>query len=246
MTRRWIVARIGAVSIFSIVTLGGMPGAQGQSASNSATPAEMEHKIRLRRPRMRRAAPRLSANGQTTNPQSQYQMQDQSGPAGDSLAEAARKAKAQKPKTVAPRVYTDDSVTHLSDMEFRWWATAARARRRSGMRARWRRLTAARELRRRSEQANNIGAGGQKQIRDQMAQIDRQIAGLREEIAKQGAVSVDPQSGLQSGVIYITDRNAQIKELEGRKDGLQKQMDALEDEGRKDGADAGGSAEAER
>src|SRR5271156_85304 len=162
-------------------------------------------------------------------------MQDQSAPPADSLAEAARRAKAQKPKSAAPKVYTDDSVAHLSGHGVSVVGGGDAGG--SG--------DAQEEV---SDQAGTPQAGASQEqywrgraraIRDQMAQIDRQIDGLRAEIEKQGAVSVDPQSGLSAGVIYITDRNAQIKELEGRKDGLQRQMDALEDEGRKSGADSG-------
>jgi hypothetical protein len=40
-------------------------------------------------------------------------------------------------------------------------------------------------------------------------------------------------------IIYVNDRNAKIKQIEERKSGLQGQLDALEDEGRKAGADSG-------
>jgi hypothetical protein len=235
MTGRWIVVRIGAVSIFSMVMLGGIPGARGQSSSNAPVPPSTTQN--------QASAPANGASGSTpasnapaANSQSQYQMQDQSAPAGDSLAEAARKAKAQKPKSAVPKVYTDDSVTQLSghgvsvvgDSSARDESDGAESQPVAD--AGGQQAGASRE---------QFWRGRARQIRDQMAQIDRQIDGLRAEIAKQGAVSVDPQSGLQAGVIYITDRNAQIKQLEARKDGLQKQTDALEDEGRKDGADSG-------
>jgi hypothetical protein len=238
MTRRWIVARIGVVSIFSIVMLGGMPGAQGQSASNSATPPNGTQN-QAAAPANAASGSAPAANGPAANSQSQYQLQDQSGPAGDSLAEAARRAKAQKPKTAAPRVYTDDSVTHLSGHGVSVVGDSNAGTSAGGDAGEVATADAGAGAAAGGASKEQYWRGRAKTIRDQMAQIDRQIAGLREEIAKQGAVSVDPQSGLQSGVIYITDRNAQIKELEGRKDGLQKQMDALEDEGRKDGADSG-------
>jgi hypothetical protein len=232
--------RVGAVSIFSMAILCCMPAAYGQSAAGAQAPAASAGSQSQTADPAKTAGVANSAvvsgNSPAANSQPQYQMQDQSAPAGDSLAEAARRAKAQKPKTAAPKVYTEDSVTHLSGHGVSVVGDTS-ARDESGGEE--------------TEQAGDTGQqqagasreqywrGRARQIRDQMAQIDRQIAGLREEIAKQGAVSVDPQSGLQAGVIYITDRNAQIKELEGRKDGLQKQMDALEDEGRKDGADSG-------
>jgi hypothetical protein len=72
-----------------------------------------------------------------------------------------------------------------------------------------------------------------------MAQCDQEIGKLQDEIAKYGAVSVDPQSGAMQSIIYVNDRNAKINQIEERKAGLQGQLEALEDEGRKAGADAG-------
>jgi hypothetical protein len=237
MKVRGTFARIAAVSVFSTAVICGIPAAYGQSAAGAAQASGTPNQAAA--PAHAGSEPASTTNAQAANPPSQYQMQDQSAPAGDSLADVARKAKAQKmAKTAAPRVYTDDSVTHLSGHGVSVVGDSSAPGEGDEQEA---------------YQANDggqaqAGAGASREqywrgrartIRDQMAQIDRQIDGLRAEIAKQGAVSVDPQSGLQAGVIYITDRNAQIKQLEERKEGLQKQMDALEDEGRKDGADSG-------
>jgi hypothetical protein len=81
--------------------------------------------------------------------------------------------------------------------------------------------------------------GRARAIHDQMAQCDQEISKLQDEIAKYGAVSVDPQSGAMQSIIYVNDRNAKIKQIEERKAGLQGQLEALEDEGRKAGADSG-------
>ena len=75
------------------------------------------------------------------------------------------------------------------------------------------------------------------EIRKQMAACDQKISEIQDEIAKHGAVSVDPMSGAQAGVIYVEDRNAQIKQVEHQKDELQNQLEALAEEGRK--ADSG-------
>jgi hypothetical protein len=72
-----------------------------------------------------------------------------------------------------------------------------------------------------------------------MAVCDQKISEIQDEIAKHGAVSVDPTSGAQAGVIFVEDRNAQIKQVEHQKDELQGQLDALAEEGRKAGADSG-------
>jgi len=72
-----------------------------------------------------------------------------------------------------------------------------------------------------------------------MAACDQRISEIQDEIAKHGAVSVDPMSGAQAGVIFVEDRNAQIKQVEHQKDGLQSQLEELAEEGRKAGADSG-------
>jgi hypothetical protein len=76
-------------------------------------------------------------------------------------------------------------------------------------------------------------------IKYQIDAVDRQIAQVKDEVSKQGAVSFDPSAGLSQGVIIVHDRNAEIKNLEDRKRGLEKQLDDLADSARKAGADPG-------
>jgi hypothetical protein len=52
-------------------------------------------------------------------------------------------------------------------------------------------------------------------------------------------VTVDPMSGAQAGVIFVEDRNAQIKQVEKQKEGFERQLEELAEEGRKAGADSG-------
>lgn len=169
------------------------------------------------------------------------QMQDQSAPAAESLGAAARRARAQKTKSAAgaPKVYTDDKLSQLSGHGVSVVGDGNSAGASS------------------SEQSSFTSSGGNagttsggkndeqywrgraRAIHDQMAQCDQEISKLQDEIAKYGAVSVDPQSGAMQSIIYVNDRNAKIKQIEERKAGLQGQLDALEDEGRKAGADSG-------
>jgi ubiquinone biosynthesis protein UbiJ len=72
-----------------------------------------------------------------------------------------------------------------------------------------------------------------------MVQIDAHISKIQEEIQKYGAVSIDPATGARQSIIYIEDRNAEIKQLEDHKAKLQSQLESLEEEGRKAGADSG-------
>jgi hypothetical protein len=176
------------------------------------------------------------------------QMQDQSAPAAESLAEAARRARAQKTKSAAgaPKVYTDDKLSQLSGHGV---SVVGDGNSGGGSSSGESSFTNSGE----NSGANSGGSGGAsggksdeqywrgraRAIHDQMAQCDQEISKLQDEIAKYGAVSVDPQSGAMQSIIYVNDRNAKIKQIEERKAGLQGQLEALEDEGRKAGADSG-------
>ncbi|MFZ3216098.1 MAG: hypothetical protein WA192_08575 [Candidatus Acidiferrales bacterium] len=221
------------------------PAAFGQAQAGAATPAaapESQSAAATKPPAKPASAnaaqPAASAQPAANSADSEPQMQDQSAPPPESLGEAARRARTQKAKANTPKVFTDDSVSQLSghgvsvvgdgsSSEGGGSSSAYNAPADSG--------------------APPAAGGNQEQywrgransIRSQMAQCDDKIAKLQDEIAKQGAVSVDPQSGLQQGVIFVEDRNAEIKQVEEQKAGLQAQLDSLEDEGRKAGADAG-------
>ena len=171
--------------------------------------------------------------------QNEPQMQDQSAPVAESLGDAARRARTQKAVAAKPKVYTDDSVTTLSghgvsvvgDGSGGGGGTSSSGNVDSG-----------------GSGGGAQGAAGSQEsywrgrandIRKQMAACDQKISEIQDEIAKHGGVSVDPMSGAQAGVIFVEDRNAQIKQVEKQKDELQNQLDALAEEGRKAGADSG-------
>jgi hypothetical protein len=169
--------------------------------------------------------------------QTEPQLQDQSAPPAESLGDAARKARAQKTKA-APKVYTEDSVSKLSGH-----GVSVVGDEDSGSGG-----TSSDTENSYASQARSQAAGGSQEqiwrsraraIRDQMAQCDQHISAIKDEIAKYGGVQVDPQSGAQAGVIYVKDRNLEITRIEEQKSALQGQMDALEEEGRKAGADSG-------
>ena len=69
-----------------------------------------------------------------------------------------------------------------------------------------------------------------------MAATDQAMDRLREDIKKSGGSGFDASSGLKQNVIYIEDRNGQLKNLEKKKQDLQNQLDQLEEEGRRVGA----------
>ena len=171
--------------------------------------------------------------------QNEPQMQDQSAPAAESLGEAARRARTQKAVAAKPKVYTDDSVTTLSGHGVSVVGDGSGG----GGGASY------------SGNAGSGGSGGAAQgaagsqesywrgrandIRKQMAACDQKISEIQDEIAKHGAVTVDPMSGAQAGVIFVEDRNAQIKQVEKQKEGFERQLEELAEEGRKAGADSG-------
>jgi len=167
------------------------------------------------------------------------QLQDQSAPPDQSLGAIARQAKAQKAKSEPARVYTEDKLAGLSGR-----GVSSVGSGNAGGGGSYGGNT--------YNNAAASGGGGQSlgsnesywrgranAIRGQMAQLDAQIAGIREEIKKKGAVTVDPMSGAAAGVIYVEDRNKQIQQVEAQKEKLQQSLDDLAEEGRKAGADSG-------
>ena len=176
------------------------------------------------------------------------QMQSQEAPPQESLGEAARKARAQKSTAPAAKVYTEDKVAGLSGRG----VSVVGGGNQSGD-------SSDAENAENSEREPSAGGAPKanpsnpqsgnsdekmwrekaRAIHDQMAQIDERISKIQEELQKYGAVSFDPASGVRQNVIYIEDRNAQIKQLEEQKSKLQGQLDSLEEEGRKAGADSG-------
>jgi len=168
---------------------------------------------------------------------SEPQMQNQSAPPAESLGEAARRARAQKAKTATAKVYSDDSVSTLSGHGV---SVVGDGKAGGGS----------------SYSGNSYSSGGgaaqgsagsqeaywrgrANAIRSQMAACDQKISEIQDEIAKHGAVTVDPMSGAQAGVIFVEDRNAQIQQVQKQKEGFERQLEDLAEEGRKGGADSG-------
>jgi chromosome segregation ATPase len=153
----------------------------------------------------------------------------------DTVGEAARKAKAKKAQAQPKKVYTEEDLSGMRGTvsvvgQAGSGATASTPPRES---------SADQKSDESSKTANKQEAywrGRAREIRDRMDALDRTIDKLREDIKKSGGSGFDASSGLKQNVIYVTDRNAQLKELEQKKEALQKQMDQLEEEGRKAGA----------
>jgi hypothetical protein len=177
----------------------------------------------------------VPAQPQTQNPPPQ---QGQSAQSPDSAADAARKAKAEKSKAKPKKVYTDEDMSSLSGggisvVGDKDSSAAAPDGKNPDAKP------AGGDAAKSGKNGEAYWRGKAGKIRDQMAAIDQQIEKLQEEIKKQGNGGFDPASGLSQNVIYVTDRSAQVKQLEKKKADLQKQMDELAEEGRKAGADPG-------
>jgi hypothetical protein len=254
--RKFTGLGIGTASSLLLVALCAAPFApvaQGQSQAGAATsgaaPAPSQTPGSAR-PSASTASQPTAATGQTSTPmstpasapkstdaaaQAEPQMQDQSAPPAESLGEAARRARAQKAKSASAKVYSDDSVSTLSGH-----GVSVVGDGKSGGGSSYSGGAA-------SGSGSQGAAGSQEAywrgranaIRSQMAQCDQKISEIQDEIAKHGAVSVDPMSGAQAGVIFVEDRNAQIKQVESQKAGFERQLDELAEEGRKAGADSG-------
>jgi hypothetical protein len=145
----------------------------------------------------------------------------------DSLADAARKAKANKPATAKPKVYTEDDLKGMKGPG----VSVVGDEPRKGPR--------------RAQPTDPDGDNGSnseafwraraQQFLDAIAQTDEQIAQKKEEIRKFGSGGFDVTTGMKNNIAYINDRNAQLKQLEARRTDLVKQFEELEDEGRKAG-----------
>jgi hypothetical protein len=202
--------------------------AQGDAASSSASTASNPAKTQ------NSSSPPSSGN--------EPQMQSQEAPPPESLGEAARKARAQKAAAPAAKVYTEDKVARLSGHGVSVVGDGSKSGDSSDAENADGEPSASGASKGNAPSGNSdekVWREKARAIHDQLAQIDDRISKIQDEIQKYGAVSFDPSTGLRQNVIYVEDRNAQIKQLEEQKSKLQSQLDSLEEEGRKAGADSG-------
>ena len=237
-----------------LASLSAAPAVLAQSQSQTSAQASSESVTPAKPQGQGDAASASSASSASTQAKPQNasstepQMESQEAPPPESLGEAARKARAQKSAAPAAKVYTEDKVAGLSGHGVSVVGDGNRSGDSSDA-----------ENAENSEREPSAGGAPKanssnaqsgnsdekmwrekaRAIHDQMAQIDERIGKIQEEIQKYGAVSFDPASGVRQNVIYIEDRNAQIKQLEEQKSKLQSQLNSLEEEGRKAGADSG-------
>jgi hypothetical protein len=162
-----------------------------------------------------------------TPTQTQPAALDAPPPKQDSLAEAARKAKANKPAPTKGKVYTEDD---LKGMKGPGVSVVGDPLKKNSRRTQ--------PVDPDEENGTNTEAYWRdraRQFLDAIAQTDEQIAQKKEEIRKFGSGGFDVTTGMKDNIAYINDRNAQLKQLEAHKADLEKQFEELQDEGRKAG-----------
>ncbi|HTF23760.1 MAG TPA: hypothetical protein VK937_07540 [Candidatus Limnocylindria bacterium] len=185
---------------------------------------------------LRMTWPLATAFAQSSSTQAQPPAQVQPATPGqpaqkeDSLAEAARKAKAKKPVVAKGKVYTEEDLSGLKGPGV---SVVGEAPKKGARRAR---------------PTGPDGDGGENseeywrgralEILSQIAAVDKAMASMKDDIKKHGSGGFDVTTGMKDNIAYINDRNGQLKDLEKRKADLQKQLDELQDEGRKAGAPA--------
>ena len=183
-------------------------------------------------------AARCQAQSQDQNPPQQPATGGQQET--DSVAEAARKAKAGKPKADTKKVYTTDDFPSSRGGGASTSSDKDASGKDNGTDAANKALGRAG-----GATGGNMSAGGTsakdeaywrgraQKLRDEMAQVDSEIDKLKDDMKKGGGAGFNVQSGLTSNTVYFDDRNAQLKKLEQKKAEIQKQMDDLEEEARK-------------
>jgi hypothetical protein len=212
-----------------------------QASSQSAAPAKTQGQSDAAAASSSASTQAKAQNGSSNEPQ----IQSQEAPPAESLGEAARRARAQKSAAPAAKVYTEDKVARLSGHGVSVVGDGNQSGDSSDSEnaENSEREPSAGGAPKTSSQSSNAEEKMWREkaqaIHDQMAQIDAHISKIQEEIQKYGAVSIDPATGARQSIIYIEDRNAEIKQLEEQKARLQGQLEALEEEGRKAGADSG-------
>ena len=164
--------------------------------------------------------------------------QSQSPPKkAESLGDAARQAKAKKNKP--GKVYTDEDLAGLQSGSVSVVGQEGHATNSPSDATNTSAGVKPSETAGAGKNSETYWRGKAGKLHDQIAAADQEIAKLKEEIKSSGGSGFDAASGLQQNVIYINDRNGRLKELEGKKEKLQEQLNQLQEEGRKAGAPAG-------
>jgi hypothetical protein len=153
-----------------------------------------------------------------------------------SPADASRKANAQKDKPKSKHVYTNDDLSSIGGEISVVGSGRSEGGPANGISSAGPPANGSASS---AERGEAYWRGRARAIKDQITAVDQQINRVKDEIAKSGPAAFDPTTGLTQNVIIVHDRNAELQRLQDRKQNLEKQMDELTDEGRKEGADPG-------
>lgn len=171
------------------------------------------------------------ANPPSAGSQTPSQADSQATAPADSLAEAARKAREKKAKQDPPKVYTEEELSKLSGHGISVVGEGNGPGGGSGAKGY---VQDSHDQSRNREET--YWRGRARNLLSQMAATDQQIEKVKEEIRKYGNGGFDPSTGLGKNVIYVDDRQSQLMRLQKQRADLDKQMDQLQEEGRKAGA----------
>ncbi len=174
-----------------------------------------------------------SQSSQQSSSQTQTQSQSQPPRKDESTADAAKKTEKEKAKP--KKVYTEEDLAGLrgngvsvvgNDKPAAPGAAAT-------SKANGKTKTGVVPM---SGQDEEYWRGKARGLLDRIAATEQRIEAKKDEIKKLGNGGFDITTGMKDNIAYIQDRNAQLQELEKHKADLQKQLDELQDEGRKVGA----------
>ena len=156
-------------------------------------------------------------------------------PQQNSVGEAARKAKAKKTETQPGKVYTDEDLAGMRGPVSVVGQTGSgpTSSKKPGESSGKKKKDVASKS---EEEQEAYWRGRANAIHEKMAEVDKEMDKVREEIKVSGTSGFDTSSGLKKNVIYVDDRNARLQALEKKKAELDDQLDQLREEGRKAGA----------
>jgi len=178
------------------------------------------------------SSPQQSSTQAQTQSQAQPATPDQPPQKEDSLAEAARKAKAKKPAPAKGKVYTEADLAAMrgNGVSVVGEDKPAGVGGTGTEKADGKTKTGVVPM---SGQDEEYCRGKPRALLDEIAATDQEIAKTKDEIKKYGTSGFDITTGMKDNIAYINDRNWQLKALEKHKTDLEKQLDELRDEGRK-------------
>ena len=177
----------------------------------------------------------VAALGQSQS-QSPTQSQPQSHQKEESLADAARKARAKKGKSEPVKVYTEEDLSKLGSGSVSVVGQETPVAAASPESTKLGVIPEASDAANSGQKDEEYWRGRARELLEQMAAVDQDISQVKDDIKKYGNAGFDPWSGLTRNVIYVDDRNSRLKKLEKQKADLVKKMDLLQEEGRKAGA----------